>query len=50
MTYEDHCCRASFVFKPKKRVKPLQFITATATDVQTSDTSEFSAARMVVRR
>lgn len=41
---------ASFVFKPKKRVKPLQFITATATDVQTGDTSEFSATRLVVRR
>jgi CSLREA domain-containing protein len=41
---------ASFVFKPKKKVRPLQFITATATDDQTSDTSEFSAARLVVRR
>ena len=41
---------ASFVLNPKKRVKPLQFITATATDVQTGDTSEFSAARLVVRR
>jgi hypothetical protein len=44
MMYEDHCCRASFVFKPRKRGKPLQFITATVTDVQTGDTFELSVA------
>ena len=37
----------SFTFKPSKKVKEGMFVTATATDQATSDTSEFSAPKKV---
>lgn len=36
-----------FTFKPQKKVKPGRFITATATNQATGDTSEFSAPKKV---
>jgi CSLREA domain-containing protein len=39
----------SFTFKPANKVKAGMFVTATATDQATSDTSEFSLAKRVVR-
>jgi hypothetical protein len=43
----DASGQVSFTFKPPKKVKPGLFVTATATNDATDDTSEFSAERKV---
>jgi CSLREA domain-containing protein len=43
----DASGQVSFTFKPPKKVKPGLFVTATATNDATNDTSEFSAAKKV---
>jgi hypothetical protein len=46
----DASANATFTFKPAQKVSKGQFITATATDTGGNNTSEFSAAKKVVRQ
>ena len=46
----DSSGNASFTFKPAQKVGKGQRITATATDSSALNTSEFSAAKKVVRK
>ena len=46
----DDSGNATFTFKPSKKVGGGQKITATATDTSAQNTSEFSAAKKVVRK
>jgi hypothetical protein len=46
----DASANAAFTFKPSQKVSKGQFITATATDSASKNTSEFSAAKKVVRK